>query len=120
MTNTASKQVKKQEALDRLKALIGKGETVYTVLRSVSKSGMSRRIDFYVIKEDKPIWITGSVAEVLGLRYSMDDWSKQKGAGVSGCGMDMGFHCVHNLAIAVLCNGKYDHDTVYSVKQAWV
>lgn len=118
MTNTTTK---KNEALARLKEIITPGTTVFTVLRSVSSNGTFRRLDFYVIKDNRPIWITVSVADALGLRYSMKDLQQSKGAGVSGCGMDMGFHCVHNLAIAVLCDGEaYNHDKVYSIKQTWL
>ena len=70
------------------------GDTVYTILKHVSDSGMSRTIDAYVIRDGRPVWIGGPVAAVLGLAY--DD--RRQGAKVSGAGMDMGFHLVYSLA----------------------
>lgn len=72
---------------------INKGDTIYTVLRSVSATGMSRRIDLYVIKDNKPSFLTGYVASVMGKKMHRNGGIVQK-----GCGMDMGWHLVGNLS----------------------
>lgn len=88
------KTIRKQEALQYLRLLLKPGDTVWTILRHVSKSGMSRRIDLCVMRDNEPRLITRSVADVLGCRHDMD----KQGLTVGGCGMDMGFHMVYNLS----------------------
>jgi hypothetical protein len=84
------------------------GDTVYTVLKHVSSSGMSRRIDVLVVTKDGGIRnITHLVAPVTGFKRSKVDGALT----VSGCGMDMGFHVVYSLSRAlfedgVKCTGK--------------
>lgn len=103
------------EFLAELATLCPKGTTVYTVLRSVSASGMSRKIDLYVIRDNEPRRITWHVARlgIAGMTY--DD--KAESARISGCGMDMGFHAVYSLASAL-----YGHEdrAAYSLTQRWM
>lgn len=99
----------KEEARERLSKLLPEGSTVYVVLRSRAKSGMSRRMDFYsfepvttgkgsaVVKH----WLTGSIALVLGYSFTLKDWQNSRGLNVRGCGMDMGFHVVNSLSYAL-------------------
>lgn len=70
------------------------GETIYVIQRSVSKSGMSRKLDLYIMRSGTLLRITWSVAQLL--RWSYD---KNKDAlTVGGCGMDMHFHTVYCLS----------------------
>lgn len=76
------------------------GSRVYTVLRHVSSSGMSRRIDLYChvrgkrVKDDYLQYLTGYFCVLAG--YPRPPSGKQ-GVMVQGCGMDMGFHVVYTL-----------------------
>ena len=79
-----------------LKKLCKPGATVWTVLRHVSASGMTRWIDLYVIKKNEPMRITWHVSQLVGT-YDR----KREALKVGGCGMDMGFHVVHNLSYAL-------------------
>lgn len=109
----------KQEAMDILHKVLQRGDTVYTVLRHVSKSGMQRRIDCYCIGEDrKPFFLSGYIGKVLGLRHDF----KKGGLVVNGCGMDMGFHIVHSLSSAMFRgpNGEYSHEGAYALKHEWI
>ena len=95
-----------QEARGHLRAILKPGDTIYTVLRHVSKSGMSRDIDLYLMSADGPLYLSGYAATALGERRAPD-----QGIRVGGCGMDMGFHLVYNLSSALypdgfLCIGK--------------
>lgn len=97
----------RQEAIAHLRTIINPGDTVYTVLRSVSRSGMSRTVD--VIKIDKdgnPCRLTHSVAVALDFTYDR----KQEALKVQGCGMDAGFEVVYHLGRALfpefICSGK--------------
>ena len=81
------------QCADDLREIVARGDTVYSVLRHVSASGMSRRIDFYALKSGVPILLSGYMAGLLG--YTVH---KRGGLVVTGCGMDMGFHVVSGLA----------------------
>lgn len=88
----------KEKALEYLRDYCKPGTTVYTVLRHVSDSGMTRDISLHVITQDngKPgIYdISYLVARAEGYSRNRDNG----GVRVSGCGMDMGFHLVMNLS----------------------
>lgn len=110
----------KQEAAEALRKLLPAGSCVYSIVRSVSRSGMSRRMSFVVPTNEarltgkletretgKPtiyhyennliIPLTLDIARVLGYRFNADDNSIT----VRGCGMDMGWHIVSSLARAL-------------------
>ena len=89
----------KVEALEQLRDLLP-GETVYTNLKHVSRSGMYRVIDLYVMRDNQPRRITWSTAALL---EGYDD--RHEGAKASGCGMDMGFHLVYSLAATLFREG---------------
>lgn len=111
-----AQQLLRDEARESLRKTLQPGDTIYTVLRHVSKSGMSRRIDLYKMINGDPIFLSGDVAHLLG-----DKLHKDGGVVVNGCGMDMGFHLVHNLSIALFCDpGKYTHDGAYALKHRWL
>jgi hypothetical protein len=105
-----------EERKKDLKAWLKKGNyTVFCNLKHVSKSGMSRDIQFFTIVNNEPCYLTYSIAEVLG--YKMKD---NEGLRVGGCGMDMGFHVVNSLSIALYCNGTYTHEGAYKLKSRWI
>jgi hypothetical protein len=91
------------------------GDYIYTILRSVSASGMTRNISLVLAREGEIIDITYYAAHAMG-----DKLSESKGhraIRVNGCGMDMGFHLVYNLA-SVLFNGQ--ERAGYALKQGWI
>lgn len=104
-------KVPKQEheaALDCLKKLVNKGDTVYGIVRSVARSGMSRTIDFYVFKDNHPVYLTGYMSQVL---YNSRD--KRGALKVAGTGMDMIFACVHDLSKRLFDDGyALKHDSL--------
>lgn len=92
----------KEEAKKTLLEIIKRGDTVYTILENVSRSGMSRVIRLVTLHTDDkgqiyPLFPNYS-ASIL-LEYSQD--KKGDGLKVHGCGMDMGFHLVHSLSCAL-------------------
>lgn len=93
-----SKQ-EEQEAREAIERYMKEGMTIYTVLRSVSRSGMSRDMSVVFITEAgtvlHPSW---SVAHILG--YPMSKDGAHNALKVSGCGMDMGYHVASQLAQA--------------------
>lgn len=69
---------------------------VYGLIRDVSRSGMARSIDFFVIVDNQLVSITYKLHVVLGYRMA-----KHSGLYVQGCGMDMIFEVVSNLQRAI-------------------
>lgn len=98
-----------------LKELLPPDTTVYSVLRHVSASGMQRRIDFYVIKENKPRYLSGYM-EAIGLGRLHD----KGGLVVNGCGMDMGFDLVYNLSRMVFKGDSQERDPGYKLHHEWL
>jgi len=120
-------KAEKADALESLRGLLKPGATVYTVLRSKSRSGMSRRIDLYTIEPgagkhwDAPRlrYLSGYAAVLLDIQRH------DSGLKVDGCGMDMGFSLVYNLS-SVLFPGL-DQDgkpsgrgAGYALRQEWI
>lgn len=88
-----AKEIRKNESLEALKRMLKPGDTIYTVLRSVSRSGMSRKIDLYFFDtEGNKHYLSGYAANAC--EWNRDDQGAIK---VGGCGMDMGFHLVYTL-----------------------
>lgn len=90
----------REEHAARLREMLSPGDTVYTVLRHRSKSGMSRRIDLFVIEDGEPTCITYAVAKACDYRVHQDG-----GLVVHGCGMDMGFAVVYELGCVLFPEG---------------
>lgn len=124
---------REQTRRDLLK-IVKPGDVIYCVLRDVSRSGMSRRISFFVVEKGakgcrngRPYLrnITSQVSTLTG--YGMDD---NGGLRVSGCGMDMGFAVVYDLGRNLwpkgtpkphgTRNGEPDRDGGYALKHEWI
>ena len=98
------KQLKEQEraeAIMQLRKLLRPGSKVYTILRSVSASGMTRHIDLYTVRRGGMACLTGYAAKALGYRHDYE----RGGLVVGGCGMDMGYHVVYSLSRALFPKG---------------
>lgn len=90
------------------------GDCVYTVLDRVSSSGMMREIRLVLLKADDKgevytLHPNYSASILLGVPQS----KKGDGLRVKGCGMDMGFHLVHELSWALFRDG-------YALKHRWI
>lgn len=57
-----STQAEKDEAAERLREILKPGDTVYCILRHVSRSGMQRRISLYTLHDGEPRWLDGYAA----------------------------------------------------------
>jgi hypothetical protein len=105
---TKLEQSERAEAIERLRELVEPGDHVSTILRHVSKSGMTRAISLVICKDDGwPNDISWLAARAMGEKIDQ----RHDGIKVSGCGMDMGFHLVYNLGRTLwpdgfLCTGE--------------
>jgi hypothetical protein len=126
-TATVKKMTKKEEkALDVAYAreqilthYLKEGDTVYTVLRSVSSSGMSRTLSLKVARDGKILDLT-YYASIL-LDWPLVEVNGSRALRVGGCGMDMGFHTVYTLSsILFREEGQALHcDAGYALTHAW-
>lgn len=78
------------------------GDVLFTNINHVSRSGMSREISVYFLKDQAStlLCLNWSVAALLGLPQG-----KREGVKIGGCGMDMGFHLVYSLSYRLFPNG---------------
>jgi len=125
-TTTATKKVSKkaQKALDvayareqLLTHYVKEGSTVYTVLRSVSSSGMSRTLSLKVASEGKILDLTYYAGTVLD--WPIVEVNGSRALRVGGCGMDMGFHTVYTLSRALFREEGETKDAGYLLNHAW-
>lgn len=112
------KHYNRQEAMIKLARIFDNTSTVYVVQKSVSKSGMTRRLRLYTCGlarsgEYEMLNITADVADLLG-------WSiNELGIKVTGCGMDMHFHTVYTLSSILYGknpDGSYNQEGCYRLK----
>lgn len=84
------------ESSESLRVYLSEGDTVYVIVRSVSQSGLSRRMSFFAFEPGsaRPVDLDYWIGHKLGLKRKKGE----QGLVVSGCGMDMGLHVVSNLA----------------------
>ena len=108
----------RQERIEHLRSFLVPGETIFTVLRHVSRSGMYRAIDLFVMRDNQPSRISWGVACALdGVRYD----TRHDAVGVTGCGMDMGFDVVNGLSYTL--HGMKDSDAGragYTFEHRWM
>jgi hypothetical protein len=89
--------------------------TVYTILRRVSSSGMTRHISLKIAQGGEIYDITYTAALALGDKlHDVNGFNTLK---VNGCGMDMGFHLVYSLS-SVLFHGE--ERAGYKIAQRWM
>ena len=101
----------RDEAIIKLREWLKPGDTVYTVLRHVSRSGMQREIGIVLLQAEshsqfpadstvRDIHPNYAVSKALGYRLGKGD-----GIIVGGGGMDMGFSVVYNLGATLWPDG---------------
>ncbi len=104
---TKKVDAEKQEAIAQLRKWLKPGDTVYTIVDDVARSGISRSIRVVLLQCEgnevrvlHPNWAVGAA---LGYPRA----KRGDGFIVGGCGMDMGFHVVHSLGCALF--GEAEH-----------
>jgi hypothetical protein len=95
MTKAEEKAAEQKAAVRELRKIVKPGDTLHTILRHVSRSGMSRSIS--VVKVDK----RGGIRQLdylvaIALDRKVDD--HREGIKIGGAGMDMGFALVYEIS----------------------
>lgn len=97
---------------------IKRGETIYTVLRHVSNSGMTRDISLLLIRP-------GNKIDIQNISYAALEFFHDHGYNhykrgkydisirTKRCGMDMGFEMVYNLSNLMFGDG-------YALRHQWI
>lgn len=89
------------EAIAKLENMLPVGTEVYTIVRHVSSSGMSRRISAFIVEEGK-IRDLDFMLIKAGIAKRRGD---KEGLYIQGCGMDMCFALVYGIASVVHGDG---------------
>lgn len=113
------------QSIESLRAKIEPGSRVYTLLRSVSRSGMRRTLSALIVRDGRIENVTHSVAVACGYRTD-----KHGHIVVGGCGFDAGYDIVHSLGRALWLdgtpephgarNGQPDSDGGYALDHSWL
>lgn len=110
---TLEKNQLREEARVALERYLAPGALVYTQVRHIGGKGMNRDISLYVVVDGRIQSITYYAANILGWRLvERDGWRAIR---VNGVGMDMGWHLVESLAIAL-----YGLEGRNSLRQEWL
>lgn len=109
----------KQEHLEARKFLsdVFSGQekpTAYTILKSVSASGMSRTMKVVTYHNGQVLDITWWVAKATQVG-TLTEKNGQRVIRVGGAGMDIGFHLVYSLGVAL-----YGLEGGYKISQEWL
>lgn len=100
----SAKDAERAEAIRDLKTMLRPGDTVYYIIRSVSRTGMSRDISFHTFPcvkgRAQPRQLTWLFSRVIGYGKWVDGNLR-----VGGAGMDMGFKVIYDVS-RILFRGK--------------
>lgn len=92
LSNAEGKRKYRAQAIKDLQAILKPGQEVYTIVRKVAPSGMSRVISLYIVDYDRIKCIDYISALAL-------DWpDANPGIRVTGVGMCMLYHTVETLS----------------------
>ncbi len=111
LSKAAGQRASQAQAIEDLKLWLPFGAEIYTLVKSVSKTGMSRQISLYVVQE-------GSIKEIDYFVARALDRPRGKGVRITGCGMDMGFALVYELGRALYPDEGADSG--YSLRHRWL
>lgn len=121
MSRQSLKSKEREEALAQLREWIKPGDTVYTILRHVSRSGMQRHISLVIFPGGAapPLHPNYSAGKVLGRRVVNSHG--RDALTIGGVGMDMGFALVYELGRALFPDGAGDENNGgYCIRHEWI
>ena len=105
-----STDLEKMESVDALKRLLNPDSTVYAILRSKSKNGMSRTFDLIVFDEHgNDFHLSRRIAALLDLTFDQN----KEGLKVRGVGTNVGLHVVSEV-------GRLVFGGTHKLRQVWL
>ena len=120
-TATLSKKEQAKKEVDSASAyllsILEKQETptLYTSLKHVSSSGMSRDMKVLAVVNGQIVDVTWYVGKLnVG---TIKERNGQRVIRVGGCGMDMGFHVVYSISSYLYRN---QDDAGYVIRHEWI
>ena len=99
---TTKKSDEMKEAISRLRETLHAGDTVYTVVRSTSRTNMQATIQLIVFSNKLPLWLGYNVAKGMGCSYDR----KNEGVIMRGCGYNRADSLVSDLAFTLFGDFK--------------
>ncbi len=108
MATKKEKLAEKLDAIEQLKTMLKPGDTVYTILRRVSSSGMSRCISLHIGEVNQVHSITYLVSKALD--DTLVEVNGSNAIRIGGAGMDMGFQLVYMLGRTLFPEGFKPRD----------
>jgi hypothetical protein len=117
LSKKAQKEQERESARAYLLSILGKQEKpiLYTSLKHVSSSGMSRDMKVLVALDGQILDVTYYVGKLdIG---TLKERNGQRVIRVGGCGMDMGFHVVYSVS-AVLYG--LQERGAYTIRHEWI
>lgn len=115
ITKTTQKVLDKELARMRLREIFEDQSrpTIYTILRHVSASGMSRDISAFTIdKSGEKINLTYTISEALSEKCRISNGFNA--IRVQGCGMDMGFSLVYSVICEIYkADGDFNSSRIH-------
>ena len=112
MSKKLSKE-RRAELVKFLRPFFGKNSLAYCSLKKCSNSGMYRHIQILATKKNRIYNLSYYVADLCGFKFKDDTCA----VGVSGCGMDMGFHVVSTMSHFLYRDKKRGE---YYVNSQWI
>jgi hypothetical protein len=119
-------KTERKESIQHLQNMLKPGDEVYTQCKHVSASGMTRWLDVYVIRDNRPHRITWDVCAAADFTFC----NRRGQLKIEGCGMDMGFQTVYCLGASLWPdgtpephgnrNGEPDSTGGYALTHRWL
>lgn len=103
MTRTTNAE--RQEAIDQLKEWFNPGDTVYTICRSVARSGMSAVYSIVIFRDGYALHPNYRIAQATGHQLTRDTNTGRDGIRMHGCGYDRAYQIVYDLGRALYGDG---------------
>jgi hypothetical protein len=117
LSKKAQKEQERESARAYLLSILNKQNkpTLYTNLKSVSSSGMSRDMKVLAAVEGEIVDVTYYVGKLdIG---TIKERNGQRVIRVGGCGMDMGFHVVYSVSSMLY---GYEERGAYTIRHEWI
>lgn len=101
--STKANEAARADAQAKLREWLKPGDTVYTILRHVSRSGMSRDVSVVVLRDGSDLHPNWLVSQATGTRLKRG--GMRDALTIGGCGFDAGHELVYNLSWSLWKDG---------------